>query len=141
MRNRWLNFKKIIDRTKGIYRIYFSLIKWNRKISKCNRLHLETLGYQPITPNKSPRTLAQYKDTHTLVTTLARVCPYFGSLPLSISHEHHIRGLHSATLWVPKRYVHVGICRVLTNEIATTYLLQNLIVVRSNQIGNFGILD
>jgi hypothetical protein len=42
--------RKITDHFRGIYRIYFNLIKENRRMSTCNRLDLQTLGSQPIMP-------------------------------------------------------------------------------------------
>ena len=42
-------YRIITDRFKGIYRIYLSFIKGNRRMSTCNnRLDLQALGYQPV---------------------------------------------------------------------------------------------
>jgi len=42
------NCRKITDHFRGIYIIYPSLIKENRRMSTCNRLDLQTLGSWPI---------------------------------------------------------------------------------------------
>ena len=45
---------KITNHFTGIYRIYPSLIKENRRMSTCNRLDLQTLGSQPVMPKNLP---------------------------------------------------------------------------------------
>ena len=46
--------RKITHQFGGIYRINPNLIKENRRISKCNRLDLQTLGSRPIVPKNLP---------------------------------------------------------------------------------------
>jgi hypothetical protein len=45
---------KITNHFRGIYRIYSNLIKENWRMSICNRLHLQTLGCQPVMPKNLP---------------------------------------------------------------------------------------
>ena len=40
--------RKFTDHVRGIYRIYFNLIKENWRMSTCNRLNLQTLGSQVV---------------------------------------------------------------------------------------------
>ena len=42
--------RKITDYFRGIYIIYPNSVKENRRMSTCNRLELQTLGFQPIMP-------------------------------------------------------------------------------------------
>ena len=42
--------RKFTDHLRGIYRIYPNLTKENRRISTCDRLDLQTLGFQPVMP-------------------------------------------------------------------------------------------
>ena len=42
--------RKITDHLKGMYRLYVNSIKENRRMSTCNRLHLQTLGSQLVMP-------------------------------------------------------------------------------------------
>ena len=42
--------RKITDHFRGIYRMYFNLIKENRRMSICNRLDLQTLESQHVLP-------------------------------------------------------------------------------------------
>ena len=42
------DWRKISDHFRGIYRIYPNPIKENRRMSTCNRLHLQTLGSQLV---------------------------------------------------------------------------------------------
>jgi hypothetical protein len=51
------NFWKNTHHFRGIYRIYLKLIKKTQKITTCNRLNLDTLGFGLIMPQKSPGTL------------------------------------------------------------------------------------
>ena len=46
--------RKITDHYRGIYRIYPNLIKENRRMSICNRLDLQTLGFRPVMPKNLP---------------------------------------------------------------------------------------
>jgi hypothetical protein len=48
------DYKKLTDHLRGIYKIYLNLIKENRRMSTCNLLDLQTLGYQPIMPKNLP---------------------------------------------------------------------------------------
>ena len=48
------SFKRTTERLRGMYRIYPKLKKKNRKMTTCNRLDLETLGFWPILSKKSP---------------------------------------------------------------------------------------
>ena len=41
------DFKRIIDNFRGIYKIYLKLIN-KKKLTTCNRLNLESLGFGPI---------------------------------------------------------------------------------------------
>jgi hypothetical protein len=54
-----VDFRKITNHLKGIYRIYLKYIKKNHKkhhkmSTRCNQLDLETLGSQPIMPRNLP---------------------------------------------------------------------------------------
>ena len=50
--------RKITVHFRGIYGIYPNLVKENRRMSTCNRLDLQTLGYQPVvTPKSLPLSL------------------------------------------------------------------------------------
>ena len=51
------DFGKMTDRCRGIYGVYLKLTMENRKITASNRLDLETLGFRPIMPRKSPQAL------------------------------------------------------------------------------------
>ena len=42
------DFRKGPDRFRGIYCLHLKLMKKNQKMSTCNQLDLETLGYWPI---------------------------------------------------------------------------------------------
>ena len=46
--------RKITDHFWGIYEIYPNLTKENQRMSTCNRLDLQTLESQPITPKILP---------------------------------------------------------------------------------------
>ena len=46
--------RKITDQFRGICRIYPNLIKGNRRLSTCNRLDLQTLGFQSAMPKNLP---------------------------------------------------------------------------------------
>ena len=46
--------RKIIDQSRGIYRIYPNLVKENRRMSTRNRLDSQTLGSQPVIPKNLP---------------------------------------------------------------------------------------
>ena len=46
--------RKNTDNCRGIYGIYPSFIKENRRMSTCNRLDLQTLGSQPVMPKLLP---------------------------------------------------------------------------------------
>ena len=46
--------RKITDHFRGICRMYHNSIKENRKMSTCNRLDLETLGYRLVMPKTLP---------------------------------------------------------------------------------------
>ena len=48
------DYRKITDHFRGIYRIYPNLIKENRRMWTCNRLDLQTLGFQPVMPKNLP---------------------------------------------------------------------------------------
>ena len=48
------DYRKIDDHFRGSYRIYPNLIKENRRMSTCNRLDLQTLGFQPIMSKNLP---------------------------------------------------------------------------------------
>ena len=39
------DFRKIIDHLRGVYGIYLKLIQKNQKITTCNHLDLESLGF------------------------------------------------------------------------------------------------
>ena len=49
--------RKITSHFRGIYRIYLHLMKENRRMWTYNRLDLQTLGSQPVTPKISPITV------------------------------------------------------------------------------------
>ena len=48
------DYRKITNHFRGTYKIYPNLIKENRRISTCNRLELQTLGFQPVKPKNLP---------------------------------------------------------------------------------------
>ena len=56
------NCRKITDHFRGISRTFPNLIKENRRMSKSNRLDLQTLGSQPVMPKKNPRSLITSLD-------------------------------------------------------------------------------
>ena len=45
---------KITNHLRGICGIYPKLIKENQRMSTCNWLDMQTLGYQPVIPKKLP---------------------------------------------------------------------------------------
>ena len=53
------DWRKMTNRFRGIYRIYPTLIKDNRRMSPYNRLDLQTLGSQPVMPKNLSN---QWKD-------------------------------------------------------------------------------
>ena len=55
--------RKITNPFRRIYGIYPNLIVENRRISKCNRLDLQTLASQPIVPKIPPEPYLQMKWT------------------------------------------------------------------------------
>ena len=42
------DFMKVLDHFRGIYRIYFNLMKESRKMLACDQLDLQTLEIQPF---------------------------------------------------------------------------------------------
>ena len=53
--------RKITDHCGGTYRVYPNLIKENRRMSTCNRLHLQTLGTQPVMSKNLPNHSSDYR--------------------------------------------------------------------------------
>ena len=61
LRNNRLNFRKITDHFRGLYRVKPNVIEKNRMAPTCNRLDLETLGNLPIIlPKNLPERWYQY---------------------------------------------------------------------------------
>ena len=68
--------RKITDHFRGIHRVYPNLVYENRRMSKYNRLDLQTLGSQRVMPTKIPDhwcTLNPMMDVSQLVSL---PCPF-----------------------------------------------------------------
>jgi len=63
-------FRKITNHFRGICRIYLKLIKKSRKITTCNQLNLERLGFWPIMLKILPRTVGHWVANLALLGTL-----------------------------------------------------------------------
>jgi hypothetical protein len=75
--------RKITDHFRGIYRMYLNSIKENRRMSTCNRLHLQIpLGSQPIGPKNLP-------DHWLRLSSLSLGC---GSVDLVVGGQGSTRG-------------------------------------------------
>ena len=61
---------RITNHFKGIYRIYPNLIKENQKLSTCNWLDLQTLGFQPLMPKNLPDHWEGEIDDHLMSTRM-----------------------------------------------------------------------
>ena len=54
--------RKLTDHFRGIYRIYLTLMKENRRMSTCHRLDLQTLDLNRLCPKHSPIIDSNYQD-------------------------------------------------------------------------------
>ena len=61
------SFRKIINHIGGIYRVYLKLIKKSWKMSTCNRLDLEILGFWPIMSKIHPGHMLMIRMRHDLL--------------------------------------------------------------------------